>query len=776
MSAHTERGDEPADGVKETSVVLLEYDPLTRRKVLNTYEIYREIGRGEHGKVKLARDLVRDELVAIKIVNRKLRRDKLHMRALPHETKIRREIAILKRCRHKYVVKLREVLDDVALYKIYLVLEYMEKGEIKWKCPAPVKQRRLSVEEQAEIPCCDAADRRLNHTHDLLLNGMYLPNLTFRQLRRILRHVLLGLEYLHLQGVVHRDIKPANLLVGHDNVVKISDFGVLYAPTAPQPELEAELAKTVGTPAFFAPELCGAASRPTAKIDIWALGVTLYCLLFGRVPFNADSEFHLFEVIVKAEVEFPANGAFNSPAPVSDAEYAHATDLVRRLLDKDALRRISFAEMKHHPFVLMDLENDPDTLHELFFLNAQAPLVELDLLVGVGARVRPDRDSPSLGSSSDFLPHLLLLLEALSDVELPGVNEEVAKSRFSLTRLDSGSKSVLHRSLCERALPFSLRKGSVGPAEAPQIETKRNVGGDLYLTNQLALDTFKGIQEMDQKRRKLSALARLADPVVRPVLVPGDDKGGKIKVGPISIDASRRRLLVMSLPLTESLALLDLLNDEYLYSKYQEFRSRKNGADISARFELFNLGSLMVLKRDPAADGVAPHDELLLDDDDNLTLKFTLKVEPKRPPFLSLSQRALSHDLSIPDLIKLGSCDAPVVFTDLEFEDVPDGLLEALPKKVDPRVRAVMAPAQLLPLRREVVPLPAETEREVALGYFNNHYHKEPISSPFPRALHLEETESFAKKLDKQEARPGHYRSNSITVGLLQHRRAVVEE
>lgn len=93
--------------VKETNRVLLEYDPITRRKVLNTYEILREIGRGEHGKVKLAKDLINNELVAIKIVNRKLKKERPSLRIRnsnngktssisEHELKIKREIAIMK--------------------------------------------------------------------------------------------------------------------------------------------------------------------------------------------------------------------------------------------------------------------------------------------------------------------------------------------------------------------------------------------------------------------------------------------------------------------------------------------------------------------------------------------------------------------------------------------------------------------------------------------------------------------------------------------------------
>lgn len=126
---------------------------------------------------------------------------------------------------------------------------------------------------------------------------------------------------VHFQGVIHRDIKPANLLLSREGRVKISDFGVSHVCQGDITD-EVELAKTAGTPMFFAPELCsGERDENLTKlytkeipyflcdyirtdyfktqkigktIDIWALGVTLYCFIFGKCPFTADNEFELF--------------------------------------------------------------------------------------------------------------------------------------------------------------------------------------------------------------------------------------------------------------------------------------------------------------------------------------------------------------------------------------------------------------------------------------------------------------------------------------------------
>ncbi|SCV04137.1 LAME_0H16050g1_1 [Lachancea meyersii CBS 8951] len=343
--------------VKETTKISLEYDPISKRKVLNTYEIIGELGHGQHGKVKLAKDLVTKQLVAIKIVDRngsKSDRFSFKKKKGGDDNQIKREVAIMKKCHHKHVVKLIEVLDDSMSRKIYLVLEYCSSGEVKW-CPGD------QLETEAQGP----------------------PLLTFQRAREIFRGVILGLEYLHYQGIIHRDIKPANLLISESGVVKISDFGVSFAASkdgeGDDTLDELELAKTAGTPAFFAPEICMGhdayeryckndidlqrGSMISNKIDIWAVGVTLHCLLFGMLPFRSDYELKLFDKIINDPLtlqpyeELPHKKISEIS---SEHEYEAAKDLLLKLLTKNPFERISVKDIKRHPFVCWDFENDID--------------------------------------------------------------------------------------------------------------------------------------------------------------------------------------------------------------------------------------------------------------------------------------------------------------------------------------------------------------------------------------------------------------------------------
>ncbi|KAL2755326.1 hypothetical protein ACRALDRAFT_2121887, partial [Sodiomyces alcalophilus JCM 7366] len=237
----------------------------------------------------------------------------------------------------------------------------------------------------------------------------YVPCFTLEQARTVFRDTVLGLEYLHYQGVVHRDIKPANLLWTKDHRVKISDFGVSYfgrpiRDGEPDDECvseseaqdfddDRELARSVGTPAFFAPELCYTDTdrrqlpKISEMIDIWSLGVALYCMIYARIPFQAEDEWVMFRKIAHEDVLIPKKRLRpvdpatrpdvpslykrqNLPPYRDDNELAYEDipeplqDLLRRMFIKDPDKRIRLKDIKRHPWVVEDIPDLSSWLEE----------------------------------------------------------------------------------------------------------------------------------------------------------------------------------------------------------------------------------------------------------------------------------------------------------------------------------------------------------------------------------------------------------------------------
>jgi len=204
----------------------------------------------------------------------------------------------MKKLNHPNLVSLYEVLDDPTEDSLYMVMEMCKKGVIM----------KVGLDETSDP----------------------YPN---EQCRCWFRDLVLGIEYLHAQGIVHRDIKPDNCLVTSEDVLKIVDFGV-----SEMFERDSEMmtAKSAGSPAFLPPELCvvkhGDISGKAA--DIWSMGVTLYCLKYGRIPFKKSGIFELYESIRQDEITFEKE---------SDNDFL---DLMSRILEKDPAKRIKMAELR----------------------------------------------------------------------------------------------------------------------------------------------------------------------------------------------------------------------------------------------------------------------------------------------------------------------------------------------------------------------------------------------------------------------------------------------
>ncbi|XP_014274100.1 calcium/calmodulin-dependent protein kinase kinase 2 isoform X3 [Halyomorpha halys] len=275
---------------------------------LNQYRLIDSIGQGSYGLVKLAYNAEDDTHYAMKILSKKklFRKAGVFGRQNPNRKeinpleKVHREIAVLKKLDHPNVVKLIEVLDDPIEDNLYLVFELLHGGEvITLPTPTPLPEN---------------------------------------QAWEYFRDIVLGLEYLHFQKIIHRDIKPSNILLGENGHVKIADLGVCNEFDG----IDACLNNSAGTPAFTAPEAISSTTHFSGKAyDIWSLGVTLFCFIFGKLPFEADSLPILYQKIRTENLQFPETPLISS----------ELKNLIIQMLTKDPEQRISLSNIKKHPWM-----------------------------------------------------------------------------------------------------------------------------------------------------------------------------------------------------------------------------------------------------------------------------------------------------------------------------------------------------------------------------------------------------------------------------------------
>ncbi|XP_035985313.1 calcium/calmodulin-dependent protein kinase kinase 1 isoform X2 [Fundulus heteroclitus] len=297
---------------------------------LNQYKLKSEIGKGSYGVVKLAYNEDDDKHYAMKVLSKKrlMKQCGFPRRPPPRGPKaaqgeqpkvlgplerVYQEIAILKKLDHVNIVKLVEVLDDPSEDNLYMVFELMRKGPV--------------MEVPTDTPFSE------------------------EQSRLYFRDIILGIEYLHYQKIIHRDIKPSNLLLGDDGHVKIADFGVSNQFEGN----DALLSSTAGTPAFMAPETLSEKCKSFSgkALDVWAMGITLYCFVFGKCPFIDEYILALHNKIKTKPVDFSETAKIDEGLQT----------LILRMLDKNPETRITIPEIKMDEWVTQG-GTDPLPLEE----------------------------------------------------------------------------------------------------------------------------------------------------------------------------------------------------------------------------------------------------------------------------------------------------------------------------------------------------------------------------------------------------------------------------
>ena len=254
------------------------------------------LSQGTYAKVRYAQHSITGEVCAVKI----LEKQSLINHGLVEQ--IKREIAILKAIHHPHIVNLKEVLTSKE--KIYMVMELVTGGELFDK---------------------------------IALEGPMKEN----QARLVFAQLLDAVEYCHSKGVYHRDIKPENVLLASSGSVKLSDFGLGIMVTDAMLGQKGILNTTCGTPNYVAPEVIDKkGGYDGGPADVWSLGVCLYVILSGCLPFDEEDFPTLFAKIKAAEYAMPP---WLSP---------NARDIIRCMIRVDPGKRWGIGSLWEHPWMV----------------------------------------------------------------------------------------------------------------------------------------------------------------------------------------------------------------------------------------------------------------------------------------------------------------------------------------------------------------------------------------------------------------------------------------
>lgn len=222
------------------------------------------------------------------------------------QKKTEREIKILQKHRHPHLVRIYEAIKHDNL--IHVVMEFVPGGEL--------------------------FDQIANH-------GRMAEEVA----RCYFQQIVSCMEFCHNHKIAHRDLKPENILLDENKQIKVADFGLSNRMKDGR-----FLFTSCGSPNYAAPEVVSGKAYCGSEVDIWSMGVILYAMLVGRLPFDDNTLSVLFTKIREAHYITPC---FLSP---------ESSDLLHHMIEPDVHKRFTIPEIKHHKWFLTNL---PFYLHIL---------------------------------------------------------------------------------------------------------------------------------------------------------------------------------------------------------------------------------------------------------------------------------------------------------------------------------------------------------------------------------------------------------------------------
>ncbi|XP_028844024.1 serine/threonine-protein kinase MARK1-like isoform X1 [Denticeps clupeoides] len=349
---------------------------------VGNYRLHKTIGKGNFAKVKLARHILTGREVAVKII------DKTQLNPTSLQ-KLFREVRIMKLLNHPNIVKLFEVIETEKT--LYLIMEYASGGEV----------------------------------FDYLVAHGRMKE---KEARAKFRQIVSAVEYCHQKRIVHRDLKAENLLLDADMNIKIADFGFSNEFT-----IGSKLDTFCGSPPYAAPELFQGKKYDGPEVDVWSLGVILYTLVSGSLPFDGQNLKELRERVLRGKYRIPFYMS-------TDCE-----NLLKKLLVLNPVKRGSLEQVMKDRWMNVGFEEEelkPYSEPELDYSDTK----RIELMVTMGFPKDEITESLVGQKYDEVMATYLLLGRKPPEFE--------------------GSESVSNSNLCQRPRPSSDLNNSSGQSPA----------------------------------------------------------------------------------------------------------------------------------------------------------------------------------------------------------------------------------------------------------------------------------------------------------------------
>ena len=297
------------------------YSSLKEEEIICDFIIKEKLGEGAFGSVRLGINKQTGEKVAIKIL------EKNKIKKYEDQLRIQREIDLLKKLRHPNIVRLYSIIETEK--QILLITEYIKGQELFHYI---LLKKKLSEEE-----------------------ACYYFN-----------QIVSGVEYLHKLKIAHRDIKSENLIIEQNTkLIKIIDFGLSNTYGDKDEEI---LRSSCGSPLYAAPEMLKGDYYKGSTVDIWSIGVVLFFMICGYLPFQDEDNSKLYKKIIQ--------GKYTIPTHVS----TQGRELLYNLMNVNPRKRINLSQIKRHSWVKL-YSNKSIDLNERVFqtgLNLEKFVIPID--------------------------------------------------------------------------------------------------------------------------------------------------------------------------------------------------------------------------------------------------------------------------------------------------------------------------------------------------------------------------------------------------------------